>query len=64
MIPYDLIQCFCPEDGLVLDPFMGSGSTAVAARRLGRSYLGFEISQEYCDITEKRVASVDVDRTR
>jgi len=57
-IPFDLIQCFCPQDGIVLDPFMGSGSTAVAAKRLGRMFLGFEISQEYCDITEKRLANV------
>jgi len=54
-IPFDFIQCFCPPGGIVLDPFMGSGSTAVAAKKLRRNYIGFDISREYCDIAEKRV---------
>lgn len=54
-IPYDFIQCFCPPNGIVLDPFMGSGSTAVAAKRLKRNYIGFEISAEYCEIGEQRL---------
>ncbi len=54
-IPVDFITCFCPEEGIVLDPLMGSGSTAVAAKRLNRSYIGFEISEEYCDIAKKRL---------
>ncbi len=55
-IPIDLIQCFCPPGGLVLDPFLGSGSTAVAAKALGRKYIGFELSREYCDIADKRIS--------
>jgi site-specific DNA-methyltransferase (adenine-specific) len=54
-IPFEFIQCFCPPGGVVLDPFMGSGSTAVAAKRLGRNYIGFEISKEYCNLAEKRI---------
>ena len=54
-IPYDFIQCFCPPKGVVLDPFMGSGSTAVAAKQLKRNYVGFEISAEYCGIAEQRL---------
>lgn len=54
-IPEDIITCFCPEDGLVVDPFMGCGSTAVAARRLGRHFIGFEISHEYCELAEQRL---------
>jgi site-specific DNA-methyltransferase (adenine-specific) len=46
-LPYDGIQCFCPPDGVVLDPFMGSGTTARAAIRLGRNWIGCEISEEY-----------------
>lgn len=54
-IPIDFIQCFCPPNGIVLDPFMGSGSTAVAAKQLKRNYIGFEISKEYCEIAEERI---------
>ncbi len=58
-IPTDLIQCFCPEGGVVLDPFVGSGSTAVAAKQLGRNYIGFDISQEYCELAGRRLDQVD-----
>lgn len=54
-IPYDFINCFCPPDGIVLDPMMGSGSTAVSAIKLNRSYIGFEISEEYCKIANDRI---------
>jgi len=54
-IPSDVIQCFCPPEGIVLDPFMGSGSTAVMAKMLKRKYIGFEISKEYCDLAKQRI---------
>jgi len=54
-IPFDFIQCFCPENGVVLDPFMGCGSTAVSAELLKRNYIGFEISKEYCKLAEERI---------
>lgn len=54
-IPFDFIQCFCPENGVVLDPFMGCGSTAVAAKKLKRNFIGFEISKEYCELTYARL---------
>lgn len=57
-IPIDFIRCFCPEDGIVLDPFIGSGSSAVAAKKSGRKFIGFDISPEYCEIARKRLASV------
>ncbi len=41
---------------VVLDPFMGSGTTAVACIKTGRNYIGFEISEEYCDIAQQRIA--------
>jgi DNA modification methylase len=54
-IPSDFITCFCPPKGIVLDPYMGSGSTAVSAKRLGRHYIGFDISEEYCEIAKTRL---------
>lgn len=43
---------------LVLDNFIGSGTTAVACKKLDRQYIGFEISEEYCDIAEERINNV------
>ena len=37
-----IVRCFCPDGGIVLDPFVGSGTTAVASTQLGRHYIGFE----------------------
>ena len=59
-IPIDFVQCFCPTNGIVLDPFMGCGSTAVAAKQLGRNYIGFEISEEYCALIEERLKDTQV----
>jgi len=54
--PLALIQwCLTFANGLVLDPFLGSGTTAVACERLGRRWIGIEISKEYCDIAVKRI---------
>ena len=44
----------CPEEGLVLDPFMGSGTTGAVAHRLGRQFVGIEINPEYMQLAEKR----------
>ena len=49
------IKFGCPSKGLVLDPFMGSGTTAVVARKLGRKYLGIELNPEYIKIAEARL---------
>lgn len=54
-IPLDFIECFCPPNGVVLDPFIGSGSTAVAAKELKRKYIGIDISEEYCDLSRERL---------
>jgi len=49
------IQAGCPPKGLVLDPFLGSGTTAVVARRLGRHYLGIDAAREYCAMAKRRL---------
>ena len=50
-----LIALF-PNSKIVLDPFLGSGTTAVAAKQLGRKYIGIEIEKKYCDIAVQRLA--------
>ncbi|MCY3724040.1 MAG: DNA methyltransferase, partial [Candidatus Poribacteria bacterium] len=40
----------------VLDPFMGSGSTAVACKKLGRHYIGYDINAEYCEDARQRIS--------
>ena len=50
-----MIKASCPIGGVVLDPFMGSGTTAVAAQRCGRDYVGFELNSDYCAMIEERL---------
>ncbi len=45
-----------PETGIVLDPFIGSGTTAVVARKFGRNYIGIELNPSYVEIAEKRLS--------
>jgi site-specific DNA-methyltransferase (adenine-specific) len=44
---------------VVLDPFMGSGTTAVAARRCGRHFAGFELNADYCELIRQRLAALE-----
>ena len=46
------------ENDVVLDPFIGSGTTAVACKKLGRKYIGFDINQQYCDDAMNRLKSI------
>jgi site-specific DNA-methyltransferase (adenine-specific) len=59
-----LIESFSRPGGLVLDPFSGSGSTAVAAALTGRRYLGIELEARYCAIAERRLEGVERFRNR
>jgi site-specific DNA-methyltransferase (adenine-specific) len=52
-----IVKASCPPDGVVLDPFMGTGTSAVAAQRCGRQFVGFELNAEYCEIIARRLAS-------
>lgn len=51
----DPIKAGCPIDGIVLDPFSGSGTTAIVASKLGRKFIGIEISKDYVPMSEKRI---------
>jgi len=59
-IPEFCISCGCPKDGVVLDPFMGSGTTGLVAKRLGRKYIGFELNPKYAQLANKRIQEVKV----
>lgn len=55
-LPYRLIQMYTFEGEVVLDPFMGSGQTALAALRAGRHYVGYETNPEYVALSQQRIA--------
>ncbi|MCL1993978.1 MAG: site-specific DNA-methyltransferase [Spirochaetes bacterium] len=56
-----LILASCPEKGIVLDPFLGSGTTSVVAKKLRRNYVGIEVNEAYCCLAEKRITLSDAD---
>jgi DNA modification methylase len=51
-----MVKAGCPPGGVVLDPFFGSGTTGLVAKRLNRKYIGVELNPEYIKIAEKRLA--------
>lgn len=51
-----LVEVVAPRDGIVLDPFMGAGTTLVAARSVNRQAIGIEVSERYCEIAAARLA--------
>ena len=54
-LAHDHIISWSNEGDLILDPFVGSGTTCKMAKQLGRNYIGIDISQEYIDIAKERV---------
>ena len=54
-LPHRLIQLYSFKGDIILDPFMGSGTTAIAALKFDRKYVGYDISQEYIDLAEERI---------
>ena len=57
-LPYRLIQLYTFEDDIVLDPFIGSGTTAIAALKTGRRYVGYEVDPSYIQNAEKRIEPI------
>ena len=53
----DIISCF-PDVRVVLDPFSGSGTTCCVAKRMGKDYIGFELSTDSCKIAEERLENI------
>lgn len=53
-----LMDAGCPKGGVVLDPFVGSGTTALVAKKSGRKYIGIDTNPEYVELANKRLASI------
>ena len=51
----------CPENGIVLDPFCGSGTTGVVAAQLGREFVGIDCVTKYCQMSQARIESAYAD---
>lgn len=54
-----ILENFTKKGDIILDPFMGLGTTAVSCKELERKYIGFEISEEYCNIANKRIKKIN-----
>ena len=59
-LPYRCIQLYTFRGDVVLDPFMGSGQTAIAAKKTGRHYVGYETDPEYVELAERRITAASV----
>ncbi|MFW9854314.1 MAG: DNA-methyltransferase [Candidatus Thorarchaeota archaeon] len=63
-LPYRCIQLYSYSNDIVLDPFMGSGQTALAALKTGRRFIGFDTSEEYCALANDRISRYRRELTR
>lgn len=63
-LPGRCISLSAPENGLVLDPFAGSGTTGLAAKRLGRRFIGFDVSPEYVETANAKIAGQKAPATK
>jgi len=62
-LPEWFIKLFSAKHAIVLDPFVGSGTTAIAAKQLERNYIGIDISREYCKIAEHKLEEILIQRS-
>jgi len=58
-LPAWFIRLFTQEGDVVLDPFIGSGTTALAAKKLNRHYIGIDVHKEYCELSRTKLARLD-----
>ena len=56
-LPRRLIELYSYQNDLILDPFCGAGTTAVAAKQVGRKYIGYDTDSEYIDLAQERLKS-------
>lgn len=59
-LPRRCVAAGCPEGGVVLDPFLGSGTTALVARKMGRRAIGVELNSEYADLAARRLQQLSL----
>jgi DNA modification methylase len=57
-LPTWFIKLFTKKGDIVLDPFVGSGTTAVICKKLGRKYIGIDIKKQFCKLAKKNIAKV------
>lgn len=62
-LPKRLIKLYSYPKDVVLDPFAGSGTTLLVAKKLGRHYAGYEISKKYCELAKKRIIEAFAQKT-
>ena len=56
-LPYRLIQLYSYKGDIILDPFMGSGTTALASLKSGRNFIGYEVKEEYVRLAYDRLST-------
>jgi site-specific DNA-methyltransferase (adenine-specific) len=63
-LPYRLIQMYSYQGDIVLDPFMGSGQTAIAALKSSRRFVGYDVNREYVDLANRRIEKFKEEQRR
>jgi DNA modification methylase len=55
------IRSFCPPEGIILDPFAGSGTTAAVAKQFGRRFVASDLRWSQCELTKRRISEVQLE---